>query len=58
MLGNIVAELVNADRTKGTYELQWHADYLPSGVYLIRMTAESSESAKRYLSSRKVILMK
>jgi hypothetical protein len=58
MLGNIVAELVNGDRTRGTYELQWHADNLPSGVYLIRMNAESAESAKRYTSSRKIILMK
>jgi hypothetical protein len=58
MLGNVVAELVNGERTKGTYELQWHADYLPSGVYLVRMSAESVESAKRYISSRKVILMK
>jgi hypothetical protein len=58
MLGNIVAELVNGQRSKGTYELQWHADYLPSGVYLIRMNAESTESTKRYISSRKVILMK
>jgi hypothetical protein len=58
MLGNIVAELVNGQRSKGTYEMQWHADYLPSGVYLIRMNAESTESTKRYISSRKVILMK
>jgi hypothetical protein len=58
MLGNIVAELVNGERTKGTYELQWYADYLPSGVYLVRMSAESAESAKRYVSSRKIILMK
>jgi hypothetical protein len=58
MLGNVVAELVNGERAKGTYELQWHAEYLPSGVYLIRMNAESTESAKRYISSRKIILMK
>ena len=58
MLGNIVAELVNGERSKGTYELQWHADYLPSGVYLVRMNAESAESTKRYISSRKIIFMK
>jgi hypothetical protein len=58
MLGNVVAELVNGERTKGTYELQWHADYLPSGVYLVRMVAESAESSKRYISSRKVVLVK
>lgn len=58
MLGNIVAELVNGERTKGTYEMQWHADYLPSGVYLIRMYAESLESTKKFVVSRKAVFVK
>jgi hypothetical protein len=58
MLGNVVAQLVNGERSKGTYELAWHADYLPSGVYLIRIQAESIESTKRFLASRKVVLVK
>ena len=58
MLGNVVAELVNGDRSKGMYELQWQADNLPSGVYLIRFNAESSESVKRFIASRKVVLVK
>jgi hypothetical protein len=58
MLGNVVAELVSGERSKGMYELQWHADNLPSGVYLIRMNAESLESTKRFIASRKVVLVK
>lgn len=58
MLGNVVAELVIGQRAKGLYELQWHADNLPSGVYLIRMHAESLESTKRFIASRKVVLVK
>lgn len=58
MLGNIVAELAVGERAKGLYELQWHADNLPSGVYLIRMHAESLESTKRFIASRKVVLVK
>ncbi len=58
MLGNVVAELVIGERSKGMYELQWHADNLPSGVYLIRLNAESTESAKRFIASRKVVLLK
>jgi hypothetical protein len=58
MLGNTVAQLVNGERSKGVYELRWHADNLPSGVYLLRMTAESLESSKRYISSRKLVFMK
>ena len=58
MLGNVVAELINGDRAKGFYELQWHADNLPSGVYLIRMYAESLESARKFMTSRKAVLVK
>ncbi len=58
MLGNVVAELAVGERAKGLYELQWHADNLPSGVYLIRMYAESLESTKRFIASRKVVLVK
>ena len=58
MLGNVVAELVSGERSKGMYELQWHADNLPSGVYLVRINAESAESAKRFIASRKVVLVK
>jgi hypothetical protein len=58
MLGNVVAELAVGERSKGLYELQWHADNLPSGVYLVRMHAESLESSKRFIASRKVVLVK
>lgn len=58
MLGNVVAALVVGERSKGLYELQWHAENLPSGVYLVRLQAQSLESAKRFLASRKVVLVK
>ena len=58
MLGNVVTQLVVGERSKGLYELRWQADNLPSGVYLIRMQAQSTESAKRFLASRKVVLVK
>jgi hypothetical protein len=58
MLGNVVAQLVSGERSKGLYELHWHAENLPSGVYLIRFHAESLESDKRFIASRKVVLVK
>jgi hypothetical protein len=58
MLGNVVGELINGERSKGLYELLWHAGHLPSGVYLIRLQAQSLESPKRFLASRKVVLVK
>jgi len=58
MLGNIVSVLIVGERSKGLYELQWHAENLPSGVYLVRLHAQSVESTKRFLASRKVVLVK
>jgi hypothetical protein len=58
MLGNVVSVLINGERSKGLYELQWHAENLPSGVYLVRLHAQSVESTKRFLASRKVVLVK
>jgi hypothetical protein len=58
MLGNVVAELMVGERAKGMYELQWYADNLPSGVYLVRLHAESLESVKRFIASRKIVLVK
>jgi hypothetical protein len=58
MLGNIVAVLVDGERSKGFYEVEWVAGNLPSGVYLIRLHSESLESSRRILASRKVVLVK
>jgi hypothetical protein len=58
MLGNIVAVLVEGERSKGYYEVEWIAGNMPSGVYLIRLHAESLESSKRLIASRKVVLVK
>jgi flagellar hook assembly protein FlgD len=58
MLGNVVAELVSGERSKGLYEVEWRAENLPSGVYLVRVFSESVESSKRFIASRKVVLVK
>jgi hypothetical protein len=58
MLGNVVAELVSGERSKGLYEVEWRAENLPSGVYLVRVFSESVETSKRFIASRKVVLVK
>ena len=58
MLGNVVADLVSGERSKGFYEVEWIADNLPSGVYLVRLFSESVETNKRFIASRKVVLVK
>ncbi|MBI3586405.1 MAG: T9SS type A sorting domain-containing protein [Ignavibacteriales bacterium] len=58
MLGNVVADLVSGERTRGYYEIVWMAEGLPTGVYLVRLQSESLESNKTFLGSRKVVLVK
>lgn len=58
MLGNVVAAMVEGEKQKGYYEISWVADNQPSGVYLVRMQAEGLESQKRFIGSRKVVLVK
>jgi len=52
VLGNEVATLVNEEKSVGTYELNWNAANLPSGVYLYQLKADS------YLQTKKMILLK
>ncbi len=47
--GNIVATLVNDVKKPGYYTATLSADALPSGAYLLRMTAENYQSAKRFV---------
>lgn len=58
MLGNVVAALVEGEKQKGYYEITWVAENQPSGVYLVRMQAEGLESQKRFIGSRKLVLVK
>jgi hypothetical protein len=57
-LGVLVERVLDKDCQIGAHEVKWSADNLPSGVYFVRLVAESTESNKRYTSARKVILMK
>ena len=52
ILGNEVATLVNEEKPVGTYELNWNAINLPSGVYFYRCKLEI------LFKQRKMILLK
>jgi hypothetical protein len=52
ILGREVAMLVNEPKSAGSYEVQWNAAGLPSGVYVCRM------SAGNYSETRRMILLK
>ncbi len=52
ILGNDIVTLVNEEKPVGTYELNWNADNLPSGVYFYRLQAGD------FVQTRKMILLK
>jgi len=52
MLGEELETLVNEEKTVGTYEVNWNAANLPSGVYFYRLQAGD------FVQTRKMILLK
>ncbi len=52
LLGKQVAELVNAEKPAGEYNVQFNATNLPSGIYAYRLEAGN------FVSVKKMILMK
>jgi hypothetical protein len=60
ILGRKVKELVNTKQQAGRYEVQFDASNLASGVYIYQFIADnpSSSSGQRFISSKKMILLK
>jgi len=52
ILGNEIEKLVNEEKQTGTYEITWHAENLPSGVYFYRLQAGD------FVKTKKMVLMK
>ncbi|MFB3056072.1 MAG: T9SS type A sorting domain-containing protein, partial [Ignavibacteriaceae bacterium] len=49
VLGNLIVTLVNEEKPSGTYEVEFDASNLPSGVYMYRLTAGNFSSSKKLL---------
>ncbi|MDD5360952.1 MAG: FG-GAP-like repeat-containing protein [Ignavibacteria bacterium] len=49
MLGRKITELVNSNRTAGTYEVKFNADNISSGVYLYKLTAGDFYQVKKMI---------
>jgi Secretion system C-terminal sorting domain len=47
ILGNEVATLMNGDKSAGTYQVNFNAADLPSGIYFYRLTAGNYTSVKK-----------
>ena len=51
-LGEVVAILINEELTTGSYEIEWDASGLPSGIYFYQLRAGD------FLETKKMVLMK
>ncbi len=52
VLGNEIAKMVNAEKPAGSYEVEFNAASLPSGIYFYRLQAGD------YIETKKMVLMK
>ena len=49
ILGELVTTLVSGELKAGTYDYNWNADNIASGIYFYRLTADKSQIAKKLL---------
>jgi hypothetical protein len=52
LLGKEAAEIVNSDLAPGTYEYEWDASALSSGVYFYKLTSGNFESTKKLVLNK------
>jgi hypothetical protein len=59
-LGNEIATLVNEEKPTGTYEVNWYAENLPSGVYFYQLKAVDPESGsgQGFSQTKSMVLIK
>jgi len=60
VLGNEIVTLVNEEKAVGSYEVEFNATLLPSGVYFYRLQAgsPSAGSGQSFVETKKMVLMK
>jgi hypothetical protein len=56
--GEHLATLVNDVRVVGRYEIGYSAKDKASGIYLLKMVAQSLETGKKYVENKKMVLIK
>ena len=58
MLGRKVTELVHKHQQPGRYDVEWNAAGQASGVYIYQIVAVGDNGNKKYVDTRKMILVK
>jgi len=63
LMGREITRLVDTEKNAGMYQVVWHGvdergEILPSGIYLVRMSAESTNGRERFAKTMKIVMMK
>lgn len=58
ILGEKISNLVNDVQNEGHYELKFDAGKHSSGIYLVKIIAESAETGKKFVDVKKMLLIK
>jgi len=60
VLGNEIAILVNEEKPAGSYEVEWDASRLPSGVYFyqLRVGNPTTSSGQSFVETKKMVLLR
>ncbi len=58
VLGNVVSDISNSVMGSGTYEKVWDASQFASGVYYVKMKAQSQVSGNTYFKVLKILYLK
>jgi hypothetical protein len=57
-IGEKITELVNLNQSAGSYQVNWDAENLPSGIYLYSIEAIPNDGSALFQSVKKMILLK
>jgi len=59
-LGNEIATLVNEEKAAGSYEIEFNASSLSSGIYFYKLQAgdPSTGSGQSFVETKKMIILK
>jgi polyhydroxybutyrate depolymerase len=58
VLGSEIVTLVNEEKPVGSYEIEWNASALPSGIYFYRLQVYAPGRAGSFFETKKMILLK
>ncbi len=57
-IGEKIADLINANQNAGSYDINWDAGNITSGIYLYSLEVIPADGSKIFRSVRKMILLK